>query len=291
MRVGRFLAILVILDLALLVVYAILLFTVFAQPTYVPFASGSVSTLVPEGSHSSDRDGAWQRDSFSGKGNLVIRARRVSSAYLSDLVRRTREQVGSERGARPDSGGLDLAELIRRAAAIQDSVPADTLSAEGGPGQVITPGRVLIQLLATNTPNLRFTQDVPAFDSTIFCLGAVGRGQRWYRYLVQSGDIVVDLSMHSPHSSHIVYKEVLDKAFLNLRINGVASDGIAKQAVAEINGRISPRWAQGNIFWLAFFLALPTGIMLILLLVLKLSSGTRAGGAKGAGPDLGMPSP
>lgn len=290
MRVGRFLAILVILDLALLAVYAILLFTVFAQPTYVPFASGSLSTLVPEGPHSSDRDDAWQRDFFGGKGNLVIRARRVSSAYLSDLVRRTKERAGREREARPDSGGIDLAELIKRAA-IQDSVPADTLSAEGGPEQVITPGRTLIQLLASNTPNLRFTEDVPAFDSTVFCLGAVGRGQRWYRYLVQSGDIVVDLSMHSPHSSHIVYKEVLDKAFLNLRINGVASNAIAQQAVAEINGRISPRWAQGNIFWLIFLLALPTGIMLILLLVLKLSSGARAGGAKGAGPDLGMPSP
>jgi hypothetical protein len=301
-RVGKFFATFVILDLALLTVYLILYFTVFAEPTYVPFASGSVSTLVPQGPHSSYREGMWQVDHFGGKGNLVIRTRHLPRIGLSDLIRRAKAEgdrrrvaaadtvAGAAGGGESEPGAGDLSELVRRTIA-GDSTAGDTLSTEAERGQVITAGRTLIQLLASNTPNLRFTEEIPAFDSTIFCLGAVGRGQRWYRYLIQSGDMVVDLSMHSPHSSHIVYKEVLDKAFLNLRIDGVTSNHIVAQAVEEINGRVSPRWAQGNIFWLIFFVALPNGIMLILLLVFRLAGGSPAGRIGGIGPDLGTPAP
>jgi hypothetical protein len=300
-RVGRFIATFVILDIALLTVYLILYFTVFAEPTYVPFASGGVSTLVPEGPHRSEDDGPWHADYFGGKGSLVIRARRVPSAGLTDLVRQARARAAGDTGVQADTSagtagrseaerrGPPLSDLVRRSMA-PDSARGNA-AAETDRGQIITAGRTLMQLLASNTPNLRLTEEIPAFDSAIFCLGAVGRGQRWYRYLLQSGDTIVDLSMHSPHSSHIVYKKVLDVAFLNLRVGGVASDHIAAQAVQEIDGRVSPRWAQGNLFWLLFFLSVPNGIMLILLLLFKLAGRSRGAVAGGAGSGPRAPSP
>ena len=78
-------------------------------------------------------------------------------------------------------------------------------------------------------------EEIPAFDSTIFCLGSVGRGERWYRYIVHSNDTVVDLYMHSPRSSHIVYKKVLDEALLNLRIGRETSGDMLKQYLLDLN--------------------------------------------------------
>ncbi len=288
LRARTFAVILVILDSALLALFFALYLTVFSEPAYVPFASGSISTLVPGGPHESTQQGPWEKNYFEGKGRLTIGIRRVSDFSLGDVVRVTRggamRELDPERRAslealirrtqsrgesRGDtlSGDFDLGELVmhlRRDTTRADSIaiPYDLYRMEHG--------RTIIQLMSSNTPNLRMTQEIPTFDGAIFCLGSVGRGERWYRYLVLSTDKVVDISMHSPNSSHIVYKMVADKALLNLRIDGVTTNHILEQAIYELDGRISPRWAQGNTFWLAFFIALPTGIMLLLALVFTL---------------------
>jgi hypothetical protein len=253
----------VILDILLVVVYLVLRFTAFKEPSYVPFASGSVSTLVPDGPYSSTIDGAWERHRFNGKGDFVISVRNLGSSELGELVRRNRSDARA-------ADNTELGRLVKRA--LGDT----TVAGEGeGSAMRIEAGRTYLQILASNTPNMRLREEVPAFDSTIFCLGAVGRGDRRYRYLVHSGDTIVDLNMHSPHSSHIVYKKVLDKALLSLRVDGQSSNHILGQALADISDQISPRWAQGNVFWLVFFLALPNGIMLIILPILVLAGRRR----------------
>jgi hypothetical protein len=274
-RSGRFLATILIVYILLVAVYLVLLFTVFKAPSYVPFASGNLSTLVPEGSCSGSSDGAWQRHRFDGKGDLTISIKDVGTSGLGELIQHNRR-------GEPDEDGVDLRKLVRRARG--DSADAEVLDPSGSSDSPmrIEAGRTYIQLLASNTPNVRFMEEVPAFDSTIFCLGSVGRGDRRYRYLVHSGDIVVDLHMHSSNSSHIVYKEVLDKALLNLRIDGQSSNHILEQALNGLSDRSSPRWSQGNVFWLIFMIALPTGIMLIFLPILMMRA--RRHTASGSNP-------
>lgn len=268
----------VILDALLIIVYLILLLTVFKEPSYVPFASKSVSTLVPDGSYSASTEGAWERHHFRGKGDLMISVRDIGSSELGELIQLNRDEAQA-------ADNIELGMLVRQALKDTAGTAAGYSGAgyrgagdvepgrspDAGSAQRIDAGRTYLQVLASNTPNLRLMEEVPAFDSTIFCLGSVGRGDRRYRYLVHSGGIIVDLHMHSPYSSHLVYKEVLDKALLSLRIDGECSNHILDQALSALSNRISPRWAQGNVFWLVFFLALPNGIMMIILLVLTLS--------------------
>lgn len=293
MRVRRLIFTFAILDTILLAVFLILFFTVFRAPTYVPFVSGRVSTLVPEGASSSRREGPWEKHSFEGKGTLVVRIRRVAEFDLGEVVRRNLDEAPAAEA--PDAETFDLSDMVKRTRG--DSTVMQTGRREhgasggappggrpGGPAAAMPlddeetlrmeAGRTYIQLLATNTPNLRVMEDVPAFDSTIFCLGSVGREDRRYRYLVHAGNSIVDLHMHSPHSNHLVYKETLDKALLNLRIDGEGSNQLLAHALAELSGRISPRWSQGNIFWLVLFVALPTGIMLVILTVFMLTRRT-----------------
>lgn len=274
MRLRRFLATMIIIDTILLAVYLVLLITVFSPPEYVPFASGGVSTLVPEGGHSETRDGTWQRHHFVGKGDLQISVKKVGTFELSDVIRKKRDE-------KPGGDRDELSEMVKRART--DS------SGAGGPREGISEQtsteawRTYLELVASNTPNLRFMEEIPAFDTTIFCLGSVGRGDRRYRYLVHFGDTVVDLHMHSGNSSHIVFKDVLDKALVNLQVDGKRSNHILDQAISELNDRISPRWAQGNIFWLIFFIALPTVIML-LILPFEILRTRRVQHAEGSGP-------
>ncbi len=304
LRARTFAVILVILDTALLALFLALYLTVFSEPAYVPFASGSISTLVPDGQHESTREGPWERNYFEGKGRFTIGIRRVSDFNLADVVKLTRG--GAMRELDPERRA-NLEALIRRAQS-REGAHGDTLSGDFDLGEIVKHlrrdttradsieiphdlyrmerGRTIIQLMASNTPNLRMTQEIPAFDGAIFCLGSVGRGERWYRYLILSTDKVVDIGMHSPNSSHIVYKKVADKALLNLRIDGVTANHILEQAIQDLDGRISPRWAQGNTFWLVFVIALPTGIMLVLALVFTL----RARLTRPDRPDFRVPS-
>jgi hypothetical protein len=262
------------IDGLLLGVYLVLLFTVFKTPTYVPFASKGISTLVPEGDYTTSKDGAWERHRFDGKGTLEISVRRIGTFELSDIVQsrsgraesdvELRDLVRQHRGPGAADEADELSELVKRA--LEDSaVGRETGDSGAGERTRMDAGRTYIQLLASNTPNLRLLEEVPAFDSTIFCLGSIGRGERRYRYLVHSEDLVVDMHMHSRNSSHLVFKEILDTALQNLRIDGSGSNHLLAQALLNLSGKISPRYAQGNIFWLVFFIALPTGIMLLLL--------------------------
>jgi hypothetical protein len=275
-RLRRYLATTMAIQALLLVLYVILFFTVFRRPTYVPFVSGGVSTLVPEGSYGAGADGAWERHRFDGKGDLEIRVRQIGGFELSEVVQQQKDVTSA-------TDEVDLRDMVMQS--LKDSAGAEGPagatgpSDAGGPGvrggppqasaeetrRRIEDGRNYLQLLASNTPNLRFKEEIPAFDSTIFCLGSVGRGERRYRYLVHSGETVVDLQVHSRNSSHIVFKQVLDTALLNLQIGGRTADHLLEQAVSDISDQISPRWAQGNIFWLIFFIAVPLGIMLIVL--------------------------
>jgi len=287
-KLSRFFIQFAALDGVLLAVFIVLCFTVFEEPTYVPFAAGRVTTLVPDGPHSYRKDGAWERYYFDGKGRLEIAIRPIAQFDLREIILRSRSDSTTGRPKPPPEGPRlsprqDRGQGPRSGSEERDERPGGGTSRESrrsAPPRALPPAAMpmddestpreeelgsYIHILATNTPNLRLVEEIPGFDQTVFCLGAVGRGDRRYRYVLRQGTLVVDLHMHSPRSSHIVYKKVLDEALLNLRLDGRASNHVLAQALQELNGRISPRWAQGNTFWLLFFIGLPSAVMVALL--------------------------